>query len=142
MKNLMMIMAVSVGITVTAFAQVKVPVAVKNSFNKEYPGTKVKWEKEAGNYEAGFEMKGHEMSVIYTPTGVATEKEMEMAVSELPKSVSDYVSQHMKGAKITGAAKITKSNGEVQYEAVVNKKDVMFTADGKLVKASKKEEKD
>jgi NifU-like protein involved in Fe-S cluster formation len=60
---------------------------------------------------------------------------MEMAVSELPKSVSDYVSQHMKGAKIKEAAKITKSNGEVQYEAEVNGKDVLFTPQGKLVKA-------
>ena len=142
MKNLMMIAAVSLGMTVSACAQVKIPDAVKNAFQKEYPGTKVKWEKEGGNYEAGFEQKGHETSVIYTPTGVATEKEMEMAVSELPKSISDYVSQHMKGAKIKGAAKITKSNGEVQYEAVVNGKDVMFTSDGKLVKASKEEEKD
>ncbi|MEO5910134.1 MAG: PepSY-like domain-containing protein [Pelobium sp.] len=133
MKNLMMMVAVSFGLTVGACAQVKVPIAVKNAFQKEYPGVKVKWEKEDGNYEAGFEQKGHEMSVIYTPTGVATETEMEMAVSELPKSVVDYVSQHMKGAKINGAAKITKSNGKMQYEAVVNKKDFMFTADGKLV---------
>src|SRR6476469_2029946 len=139
MNTLMMIVAVSFGMTVSACAQVKVPVAVKNAFQKEYLGIKVKWEKEDGNYEAGFEQKGHESSVIYTPTGVVMEKEMEMSVNELPKSIIDYVSQHMKGAKISGAAKITKSNGEVQYEAVVNKKDVMFTSDGKLIKASKEE---
>ena len=138
----MIAMALTVGMTASACAQVKVPVAVKNSFEKEYPSTKVKWEKEGGNYEAGFEQKGHEMSVIYIPTGVATETEMEMAVTELPKSVSDYVLQHMKGAKIKGAAKITKANGEVRYEAVINGKDVMFTANGKLIKASKAEEKD
>lgn len=141
MKNLMMIMAVTFGITATACAQVKVPVAVKNSFQKEYPGTKVKWEKEGGNYEAGFEQKGHEMSVIYTPTGMATETEIEIKVTELPKTVTNYVSQNYKGAKIKEAAKITKSNGEVLYEAEVNGKDILFTPEGKLVKANA-EEKD
>jgi outer membrane receptor for ferric coprogen and ferric-rhodotorulic acid len=139
MKNLIMMMAVSVGITVSACAQVKVPAAVKSSFDKEYPGTKVKWEKEGGNYEAGFEQKGHEMSVIYTPSGMATEKEMEIKVAELPQSVKDYVSQHMKGAKIKEAAKITKSNGEVQYEAEVNGKDILFTPNGGLIKSDSKE---
>jgi ABC-type glycerol-3-phosphate transport system substrate-binding protein len=57
MKNLMLIAAVSFGMTVSACAQVKIPDAVKNAFQKEYPGTKVKWEKEGGNYEAGFEQK-------------------------------------------------------------------------------------
>lgn len=130
----MMIAAISVGMTVSANAQVKVPAAVKSSFEKEYPSTKVKWEKEGANYEAGFDQKGHEMSVIYTPTGVATEKEVEIAVTELPKAVRDYASQNYKGAKIKEAAKITKANGEVQYEAEINKKDVLFTAEGKLVK--------
>ncbi len=137
MKNLILTIAVSVGLTVSACAQVKVPEAVKSSFQKAYPGVKVKWEKEGANYEAGFEQKGHEMSVIYTPNGTSTEKEMEIAVSELPKAVRDYVSQNYKGAKIKEAAKITKSNGMVQYEAEVNGKDVLFTPEGKLVSATK-----
>jgi len=134
MKKLMMIIAVSTGIAVSACAQVKVPSAVKSAFEKEYPSTKVKWEKEGSNYEAGFEQKGHEMSVVYTLAGVATEKEVEIAVIELPKAVRDYVSQHYKGAKIKEAAKITKSNGEVQYEAEVNGKDILVTPNGGLIK--------
>jgi hypothetical protein len=42
MKNLMLIAAVSFGMTVSACAQVKIPDAVKNAFQKEYPGTKVR----------------------------------------------------------------------------------------------------
>ena len=136
MKNLVLMIAASVGVTVSASAQVKVPAAVKSSFQKEYPGVKVKWEKEAGNYEAGFEQKGHEMSVIYTPTGTSTEKEMEIPISELPKAVRDYVSQNYKGAKIKEAAKITKSNITVQYEAEINGKDVLFTPEGKKISAN------
>lgn len=40
--------------------------------------------------------------------------------------------------KIKEAAKITKSNGEVQYEAEVNGKDILFTPEGKIVNAKEK----
>ncbi|MBK0383191.1 PepSY-like domain-containing protein [Pedobacter sp. SD-b] len=134
MKNLILMLAASVALSVTACAQVKVPDAVKSSFNKEYPGTKVKWEKEGANYEAGFEQMGHEMSVIYSSNGTSLEKEMEIKVSELPKVVTDNVMKMHKGAKIKEAAKITKANGEVQYEAEVNGKDMLFTEAGKFIK--------
>ncbi len=91
------------------------------------------WEKENGNYGAGFKDKGNEMSVIYTSGGVSTEKEMEIKVAELPKSVRDYVALSYKGAKIKKAAKISKSPGEIQYEAEVNGKNLLFTKDGKPV---------
>ena len=134
MKNLMMITAIAFGMSASALAQVKVPVAVKNAFEKAYPSTKVKWEKEGTNSEAGFVQKGSEMSVIYTSAGIATEKEMEIAITELPKSVRDYISLNYKGTKIKEAAKITKENGEVQYEAEINGKDVLFTPNGGLIK--------
>lgn len=136
MKNSILVLVASVGFAVSASAQIKVPAAVKSSFQKEYPGVKVKWEKEGLNYEAGFKQKGHEMSVIYSPNGTPTEKEVEIPVSELPKAVRDYVSQNYKGAKIKEAAKITKSNGAVQYEAEINGKDVLFTPEGNLISAA------
>lgn len=139
MKNLMMIAAISFGITASAMAQIKVPSNVKNAFAKEYPGTKVKWEKEGANYEAGFTKNRHEMSVIYNSSATTIEREMEMKVAELPKNIRDYVSKNFKGSKIKEAAKITKSSGEVQYEAEVNGKDVLFTPQGKLIKSEKGE---
>ncbi len=135
----MMVAAVSFGITASVMAQVKVPTNVKNAFAKEYPGTKVKWEKEGVNYEAGFTKDGHEMSVIYNSSAVSMEKEMEIKIAELPKTVRDYVSQRYKGAKIKEAAKITKSSGEVQFEAELNGKDVLFTSEGKMIKTEKGE---
>ncbi len=139
MKNLLMIAAVSFGMTANVIGQVKVPANVKNAFAKEYPGTKVKWEKEGANYEAGFTKNGHEMSVIYNASAAAMEKEMEIKVAELPKTVREYVAKNFKGSKIKEAAKITKSTGEVQYEAEINGKDTLFTPEGKLIKSEKKE---
>lgn len=134
MKKLMIIGTLAFGMSASALAQVKVPLVVENAFAKEYPSTKVKWEKEGSNYEAGFEQKGHEMSVIYTPAGLATEKEVEIAVAELPQAVKDYISLKYKGAKVKEAAKITKVNGEVKYEAEINGKDVLFTPNGGIIK--------
>ncbi|HTN21779.1 MAG TPA: hypothetical protein VL125_14950 [Pelobium sp.] len=99
MKNSMLITVASVGFALSACARVKVPAVVKSSFQKDYPGVKVKWEKEGTNYEAGFTQKGQETSVVYSPNGISTEKEVEIAVSELPKAVIDYLSQNFKGTE-------------------------------------------
>ncbi|QKJ31775.1 PepSY-like domain-containing protein [Mucilaginibacter mali] len=145
MKNLkkLMLMAVLTGaVSSGAYAQkitaAKVPAAVKAAFAKTNPGvTNVKWEKEDGKFEAGYTMGGHEMSALYDANGTMTESEMGIKVSELPTSVLSYVSANRKGAKIKEAAKITKAGGEVNYEAQVNGKDMIFDAKGSFIKEVK-----
>jgi hypothetical protein len=44
---------------------------------------------------------------------------------------------HYSGAPIKEASKIVKTNGEVNYEALVNGKDVMFDSNGKFIKVAK-----
>lgn len=112
----------------------KVPATVKSAFSKAHPDVnKVSWEKEHGNYEAGFTKSDNEISEIYTPGGIKTETEMEISVSELPPTILQYVKMHCKGAAIKEGAKITKSNGEVNYEAEVKGKDLIFDSKGNLV---------
>ncbi|HEX7366442.1 MAG TPA: hypothetical protein VF273_05060, partial [Pelobium sp.] len=106
-------------------------------FKKAYPNVKAKWEKEGLNYEAGFTKDGHETSVIYNPDGLATATEVEIAISALPKPVKDKLAQNYKGAKIKEAAKITKGNGAVEYEAEINGKDILFSAEGKALNNGK-----
>ena len=141
MKKLVMSVMAITAIVFAASAQklnaAKVPAAVKTSFAKQYPGTKVKWEKENGLYEAGFDHNGHEMSAMFEANGTMTESEMEIKVSELPASVMQYVTMHHKGATVKEAAKITKANGEVNYEAEVKGKDLIFDANGKFLKEVK-----
>ena len=136
-KLLMSVMAITVMVFAANAQKLdasKVPAAVKTSFAKQYPGITAKWEKEAGKYEAGFDQNGHEMSALFEPTGAMTESEMEIKVSELPASVMQYITAHHKGATVKEASKITKANGEVNYEAEVKGKDLIFDANGKFLK--------
>jgi hypothetical protein len=134
-------MIVSVGMFMTVNAQKlqtsKVPAAVKTSFSKQFPGASPSWELEDGKYEASFKDKGHSMSALFDLKGMMTESEIAIKVDELPASVLAYVKQQYKSAPIKEAAKITKADGSINYEAEVNKKDVLFDANGKFIKESK-----
>ncbi|HMN50295.1 MAG TPA: hypothetical protein PKD67_14215 [Ignavibacteriaceae bacterium] len=63
------------------------------------------------------------------------ETETAIETSQLPKGVEKYVMDNYKGFKITGAAKIVNSKGEVTFEAEISKdkvkKDLLFDANGK-----------
>ncbi|HTE24997.1 PepSY-like domain-containing protein [Flavitalea sp.] len=114
------------------------PAAAKQAFAKAFPGaSKVKWEKEGKEYEVNFIQGGKEMSAVYDEKGTLSETEEEIKPSALPDSIVTYIKEHYKGAAIKDAAKITKPNGDVMYEAVVNKTDLMFDANGKFIKEEK-----
>ena len=108
----------------------KVPAAVKAAFAKLHPSTKVSWEMEKSDYEAGFSAAGKETSEVYTAAGVLLETEVAIKGSELPAAVL----AKLKGMKIAEAAKITKANGTVSYEAEVKGKDMLFDAKGDVIK--------
>jgi len=145
MKKHLLLLTVSFGLITAGFAQeekaeksVTPPAVVKAAFDKTFPGvTKTTWEKEDGNYEAGFTAKGNKMSAVYSPKGVLQETEVSIPVSELPPAVTDYMKQHHKGITVKEAAKITKAGGMVNYEAEVNKKDVIFDAKGNFIREEK-----
>lgn len=116
------------------FAQKVVPVEVKEAFTKSFPGITVKkWDKEDGNYEANFTKDGKSMSATFDAKGEWLETETDIAISELPAAVSDYVKDHYKGAVIKQAAKLRTSKGDM-YEAEVKGKDLLFDMNGKFIK--------
>ena len=115
----------------------QVPDAVKTSFAKQYPGLEVKWEKEAGKYEAGFKKDGNAMSALYEANGTMTESEKDIKVTALPLTVLAYVKANYKDKTIKEAAIITNANGTVTYEAEVGGKDVIFDANGRFIKEIK-----
>ena len=137
MKRYFFISTFVVALSITGFSQKEVapPVSAKASFEKSFAGSsKVKWEKEGAGYEVNFVQNGQEMSAVFNSKGVLQETETEIKQSELPAAASDYVKQHYKGGKIKETAKITKANGEVNYEVNINGKDVMFDSHGKHIK--------
>jgi uncharacterized Zn ribbon protein len=119
-------------------AKKDVPSAVQKAFSKGFPdATSVKWEKENGNYEASFEKKESEISVVYDANGTLLETETEISIKELPVSVLDYVKAHYKGQKIKEAATITDANGMVTFEAEIKGMDLIFDSKGSFLKEVK-----
>ncbi len=115
-----------------------VPAAVKTKFTSLYPGLKAeKWEKENGNFEAGFHKDKTKMSVVIDASGNLLETETKIEVSELPKAATDYITKNKAGKKIKEAAKIVDSKGVMTFEAEVEKMDLLFDKDGKFIKESK-----
>lgn len=125
------------GITVSACAQKNIPTVVKNSFAKAYPGVKASWDKEGSKYEASFKKNNSDMSVLYSASGMAEETEMDMKAAMLPAPVRATLAKDYKNEKIAEAAKITKADGTVVYEAEIKGKDYQFTPEGKFIKAVK-----
>jgi hypothetical protein len=120
----------------------KVPHAVTSAFKTQHPNIKnVSWEMENGGYEANFKMNGTNSSATYDEKGSLLESEADIKVSQLPAGASEYVKGHYK-SPIKEASKITKANGEVNYEAMVNHTDVIFDSNGKFLKETKEEKED
>ena len=134
MKRILGILLLIGGTVFSSQAQkinsLKVPAAVSAAFKKSHPAVKVKWEMEQANYEAGFILNGKETSEVYTPGGTLLETESAIKSSELPATVL----AKLKGMKIGEAAKITKADGTIHYEAEVKGKDLLFDANGNTVK--------
>jgi hypothetical protein len=138
MKKILSGLALLITISVMAQKTGGTPEAVKSAFTKTYPGaTKVKYEKEDGNYEVSFVMNGNESSVIYNAKGVLQESEQEIKVTELPAVIVSYLKEHYKGVTVKGAAKITKADGSTNFEAALKGRDVLFDANGKFLKEVK-----
>lgn len=123
------------GATVTAaqaqkINEAKVPAQVKAAFAELHGGTKVSWEMEKLDYEAGFTVNGKETSEVYSAKGVLLETEVGIKTTELPAAVL----AKLKGTKIAEAAKITKADGTIIYEAEVKGKDHLFDSKGNFIK--------
>jgi Putative beta-lactamase-inhibitor-like, PepSY-like len=114
-----------------------VPAVIKTSFAKTDPGVKATWEKEKGNYEAGFTKEGKTMSATFLPNGVFMESETNINESGLPAAVLNYIKSNYKDKKITESAKIISAGGVVTFEAEVGSKDLVFDSSGKFLKAVK-----
>jgi uncharacterized membrane protein YkoI len=134
MKRIFGILLLAGSTVITAQAQkinaTKVPTQVKAAFTKLHAGTKVSWEMEKQDYEAGFTLKGKKTSEIYSAKGMLLETEVEIKTTELPS----VVLAKLKGQKIAETAKITKADGTIHYEAEVKGKDLLFDSNGNQIK--------
>jgi hypothetical protein len=141
MKKMFVLMIVMGAISLSARCQKlnesQVPSAVKAAFEKKYPSVKASWDKEDASYEANFKKDGKAMSAVIDRNGTIVETETDIPVTDLPKVVQDYMKKNYPGVKIEEAAMIVNANGDVNYEAEVRHKDVIFDVNGKFIKEAK-----
>ena len=135
----------AIAVSATLFAQseekskkITVPTNVKEAFTKDFPGKKVKWEKEGDNFEAEFKVKGSDASAVYDKKGYRKEIEITIKTVELPNEALQYVNKNYPKSKIMEAAKITNDKNLVTYEAEVKKEgktyEILFNDNGKFIK--------
>lgn len=114
-----------------------VPASVKSSLEKNYAVKDADWDKEGANYEASFEQKGTEISVVFDGAGSILETEREIKKSELPTPILDVLKKDYSDFEVEEAARI-ETKGSITYEAEVEKGkmslDLIFEANGKLLK--------
>ncbi|HLC83305.1 MAG TPA: PepSY-like domain-containing protein [Bacteroidia bacterium] len=143
MKTLLVIMATTLTVSFANAQKMKdaeVPPKIKDAFKKEFPGSKAKeWAKEGDAYEIEFDLKKVETSATFTAEGKLVETEAEIAITELPKAVAEYVKKNHPNHKITEASKITEAGtGKVSYEAEISKgkeeMDLIFDDKGTFLK--------
>lgn len=135
-KLILMIILVCMATYATAqrIPSSKVPAVVKEAFVKQHPEiTKVNWEKEKGNYEAGFKLNNVPTSMLFDNSGNLLETETAIPLGQLPDKVKEYVSTKYPGSKITETSKIVDNKGVMTYEAEVKGKDLIFDADGNFL---------
>jgi hypothetical protein len=136
------LLTIALVLSVAVLAQAKnntiPPAAAKSAFVKAFPGAeKAKWSKEKNDYEAEFTLQGKQMAAVYDKNGVLKETEEDIKADALPAAVTSYVKAHYPKGAVKEAAKITKPNGEINYETEVNKKDLIFDAAGKFIREEK-----
>ncbi|HNW74407.1 MAG: PepSY-like domain-containing protein [Bacteroidales bacterium] len=116
------------------------PAAVKNAFEKKFPGaTSVSWGKEnAQEWEAEFTLNGKKISANFQVDGTWVETEEPINKEELPKAVLSVIEKQYPGWAIMETDKTeTAKNGTI-YEADLKngakKLSLAFKEDGTTVK--------
>lgn len=118
--------------------QKDIPALVQARLQKQFPDAKnIQWEKEHGNYEAGFQSKGIKYSVLVNSSGTLLETEVPVAISSFPAQSKAFILKKYPNQKIKETSKITDSKGVVTYEAEVNGKDLIFDTKGNFLKETK-----
>jgi hypothetical protein len=142
MKNSLLILILLTAAAIAGAARLnpkKVPQAVKTAFQNAYPKAEdIKWEKEGANFEVNFELNEEESSVVLNAEGKILETEIEIKVSDLPATVSDYIKTNYPGKKIKEASKISDDTGLVMFEAEIKGMDLLFDKEGKFIRENKK----
>jgi hypothetical protein len=125
----------------------ELPKAVVKAVKAKFPGAAIKEAAEEEDdegettYEVSLEFKGHSYDVALESDGEIVEIEKEISTEELPKAVRKALAASHPKAKIETAEVITKEGQAPYYELLITS-EVAFTAKGKPVVSSTKEDEE
>lgn len=126
-------------------AEPTIPPAVKAAFTKQFPkAEQAKWEMEDGkDYEVGFKQAGTKWSATYDASANWLETEHEVAATALPSAVTEAITGGYSGHKLKESEMVETPSGtsyEVELENGKETLEVMFSADGKMLKSKAEED--
>ncbi len=145
MKSLIVVVGLSLAMCQADAQKIRsneVPSSIKKSLQQNYGVKDADWDKEGNSFEANFEQKGKEISVLYDASGSVLETEREISKHELPKAVLEILKKDYADFVIEETARID-TKGVVTYETEIDKAeqsfDLIFDVNGKLLKKISKE---
>lgn len=123
-----------------------IPKAVEENFNNEYPNSQnAEWEKEGDYYEVEFETGGVEKTVVYDKNGSVISTEIEIAISKLPATITNYINKNHSDYTIEEAEREENKEG-IFYEVELEKEDdeieLIFNSEGKFINAEQEDDDD
>lgn len=115
------------------------PQAVKDSFQKKYPGENdPDWELDKNyNYEAHFKKKGVKYKADFSPSGEWIETETKIKKKDLPKPVKEAIKKKYDNLKIEEIEKVDHATKgifyDVEFISLGEKVDVEFNSQGEKI---------
>lgn len=120
------------------------PDVVLNNFKSDFPdAVNPEWEYEDGYYEVEWMENGVEKELLYDENGNLIASETEIATSELPSAITEFILENYPDYSLK-EAEIQEKSGEVYYFVEIEKGndelELKFTEDGGLVNSMSENE--
>ena len=145
MKNLLLTLCVLSSVYLSAGVQAaqkrEVPAVVLNAFQQKFPNARdVEWARTRdGNYEVEFDngIFGRDSDALISPEGKVLRHEEDITAGALPDAVKEKIRAKFDGYRVDNAKKVD-TGGTITYEVELESRhgdmDVVFAADGAIVK--------
>lgn len=124
----------------------KVPAAVTESFRNKFPNAdNVEWTDKITSFTASYEEDNRQNTSWFDSNGEWKQTETILKLSELPNAVRNaFTKGKYSQWSVEEVSKITKADNGLQYriyakgESIIEKMNLYYTADGQLIKSSRK----
>jgi len=118
-----------------------VPQQISNDFQKSYQNaTDVEWEKELDYYKVEFEIGRDDYEIWYSANAKVLKTEKEISPNKLPAAVTSTIKNNYSGYSIDDVEEViegTKTTYYVEVEKWNDEIDLVYSADGKLLRTTK-----